>query len=375
MPRSFELVGLDGANPLGFLAAVGTLVSLQYSGRATPKLSFKRVDRWVPVLDGVHAEDERGFADIVAESLRGRAVSSDAESRRATAQKAMEEAKKAIQKKLEEIRARRLRGTERQIAIEQEIRPLEREYQAKRGEWLQSLRESVPRPELALGRLIENCTGEEYRDHVDANLAAGRPARDTLEMLAAFGSDACLRGSGGLEPTPFSFIHGDGHQYFLDTARQLIANVSADGVQRVLFRAWDYRDEGLSMRWDPVEDRRYALMDRDPTASGNKPRGMWMANLLAYRALALFSSAPSSRGLRTAGWDARRAVFTWPLWEAPVGLDAVRSLVQLRELGEQRPDAHALRARGVSAAFRSNRIEVGSGSNRKWNFSPARRIV
>jgi hypothetical protein len=26
------------------------------------------------------------------------------------------------------------------------------------------------------------------------------------------------------------------------------------------------------MRWDPTEDRRYALLDRDPTAGDNKSR-------------------------------------------------------------------------------------------------------
>ena len=71
------------------------------------------------------------------------------------------------------------------------------------------------------------------------------------------------------------------------------------------------------MRWDPAEDRRYALLDRDPTATGNKPRTVWIANLLAYHALAWFPSAPTARGLLTTGWDRSGEAFTWPLWQVP----------------------------------------------------------
>ena len=62
-------------------------------------------------------------------------------------------------------------------------------------------------------------------------------------------------------------------------------------VHAALFEPWTYRDDRYSMRWDPLEDRRYALMDRDPTASDNKSRTVWMANLFAYRSLVLFPSA------------------------------------------------------------------------------------
>lgn len=127
------------------------------------------------------------------------------------------------------------------------------------------------------------------------------------------------------------------------------------------------------MRWDPIEDRRYALMDRDP--SENSPRTMWMANLLAYRALSLFPAAAAGRRLVAAGWDAEGRAFTWPIWEHPLDVDGVRSLVQLRELIEERPDRAALRARGIVAAYRAHRVEVGTGANRKVNFSPARRVL
>ncbi len=257
-----------------------------------------------------------------------------------------------------------------------EIRPLERERDEARRRWLDALREAVPRPELALGRRID-CSSEEYREHA-LSLAetAHRSCREALDLLASFGSDAVRQqNSDAIEPTPFCFITGSGHQFFLDTARQLVDRVSQEGVHRTLFGPWDYQDEKLSMRWDPIEDRRYALMDRNPTASDNKPRTMWMANLLAYRALTLFPSAATGRGLAVAGWDTQRRSFTWPLWECPLDVDSVRSVVQLQQLLAEHPDGSALRPRGILAVYRAQRIEVGTIRNRKVNFAPARRVA
>jgi hypothetical protein len=379
MSRSFELGGLDGTNPLGFLAALGTLASLHQSGVGEPRLGWKRVSRWIPVLNGADVEDEEALASLVAESLRGRAVPEDAEARRADAQKEMERARTAVKKKREELRKRGLRGKERAETEERELDPLQREYEEKRRQWLAALRDAVPRPELAIGVRIE-CTPEEYREHAAGFLAAaGHAEREALDMLAAFGSDACRRrNSDTIDPTPFCFASGSGHQNFLDTVRQLIDRVTAARVYETLFEPWSYRDERLSLRWDPVEDRRYALLDRDP--SDDRAHTVWMANLLAYRALALFPTAPTGRGLAATGWleedeeRRRRRWFTWPLWDSPVGLDVVRSLLGVREISDRRPDCDVLGARGIVAVYRAERIEVGSPPNYKLNFSPARAV-
>lgn len=376
MARSFELTGLDGSNPLGFLAALGTLVSLTETSVGRPTLAWAGRHYRTPLMSGIEARDEQALAETVADALRGEAVDPRAEERMVVAQKEMEEAKAAIRKKRDEIRKRGLRGATRSEAVERELRPLEQRYEEHRRAWLDALRRAVPSPELALGKRID-CTPEEYRDHAAALVGgAHRSTRRPADLLAAFGSDACRqRNSDAIEPTPFCFITGAGHQFFLQTARELMIRVTPEAVDRVLFRVWDYRDEGLSMRWDPMEDRRYALMDRDPTASDNKPHTMWMANLLAYRALSVFPTAPVGTRLAAAGWDQARRSFTWPLWVYPVGVDGVRSLVQLRELIHEHPDASALRARGVVAVYRAGRVEVGGGAQRRVNFAPARRVA
>jgi hypothetical protein len=372
-----ELTALDGTNPLGFLAALGTLVTLHGAGEANARLRWRLRGTWVPVILDVSAPAPPAFAALVASGLRGHAVPEDADSKRAEAQRMFEIASKAVEDKKKELRGRRIKGRERDAAIELEVRPLEQERERRREEWLQALGAAVPRPELALGKRLD-CAEREYRKHAAAFLhgSVGNSDRDALDLLAAFGSDACIQErSDAIEPTPFQFITGSGHQYFLETVRQLIENVSAERVQKTLFEPWAYLDEGLSMRWDPMEDRRYALMDSDPGPLG--ARTMWMANLLAYRSLTLFSSAPKRGGLGVAGWITldEGPAFTWPIWEFPASVDTIRSLLQLRELAAPDPDGPALRARAVGGAFRAYRIKVGTGANFKLNFTPARQIL
>lgn len=269
-----------------------------------------------------------------------------------------------------------MRGKERKAAMEAEVFPLQEDATQKRKAWLGALQNAVPRAELAIGKQI-NCTAAEYRDQANSDLnEGGHSNRETLDLLAAFGSDAAVDKFGRIAATPFCFITGSGHQYFLDTVRQLMEVVSPERVHAALFEEWNYRDEKLSMRWDPLEDRRYALMDRDPTASDNKSRTVWMANLLAYRALVLFPSAPVKGGLGTTAWNSidKTSNFTWPIWEAPADLDSIRSLLQLAALSAPTPNRSGLVERGIVAAFRARRIQVGNPPLHKINFSPARGV-
>jgi len=388
------LPGIDGANPLGFLAALGALSVLQAAGESEARLHWERSATWQPVLTGiapcgpVHAaKQERGslegaVASVVAEALRGDEVPEEAEQERKEAQKRYDAAKKAVKDKHQELKKRGLKGKERKKAFEAEVTPLQEEERRCRAERQAVLRQAVPRPELAIGKHID-CSLDEFHELVAAFLdGAGSAEREALDFLAAFASDANLhesdtkRAKGILASTPFCFISGSGHQYFLDTVRQLMAEVKEERLQSVLFDPWQYRDEKLSMRWDPSEDRRYALMDRDPTASDNKSRTVWMANLLAYRGLVLFPSMPRRSRLATTAWRHvdGEPVFTWPIWIDPAGPETIHSLLLLPELAGERPDRQSMRQRGVVAAFRSRRIKVGPETNYKVNFTPARSV-
>ncbi|CAN5390492.1 hypothetical protein BH24GEM3_BH24GEM3_02450 [soil metagenome] len=371
------LAGLDGANPLGFLAAVGTLVALHAAGETSTRLRWRQDAKWTPVLEGVPDSDPEGLSEIVAGALRGRSAPPNVANKAERAQQRFDTLGTAIKNKQKEIKSRRLDRNANRQAIAREIGPIEERRERRRRLWLLRLARAAPRTELALGKRLD-CRPEEFRERALALVEAGPAERDALALLTAFGSDACLaERDGTIQPTPFQFITGSGHQYFLETVRKLMEEVSPQRVRDALFHAWEYADDGLSMRWDPVEDRRYALMDRDPTASDNKPRTVWMANLLGYRALALFPSSPRKAGLRTVAWAESEGgpIFTWPLWEHPVGPDTVRSLLALRELAEPRPDHALLRARGVAVVFRARKTRFPpTGMNYKLNFSPARAV-
>lgn len=368
-----RLSALEGSNPLGFLTALGTLVVLTECGE-DPRLAWTSGAAWTPVLHGLSSPDPGRVSALVTEALRGQQAPAVAEQARREAQRAFDAAKKAVQSKKKEIGARGLRGQDRERAMEEELRPLEELRDRCRDEWLAALRRAVPRPELALGRHID-CTPQEFRDHVRMfQEEAGQDRRETLDLLAAFGNDACTTRYGAIQATPFCFVTGSGHQYFLDTVRQLLERVNPERVREALFEPWTYRDHTLSLRWDPIEDRRYALADRNP--SDEASRTVWMANLLAYRALVLFPSAPDGSRLLTTAWSEvdREPAFTWPLWEQPAAIEEVRSLVQLRDLASAAPVWASLRARGVAVAYRARRIKVGEGANSKLNFTPARAV-
>ena len=378
--ESLELSGIDGTNPLGFLSALGALVAARQAGEKGACLRWTRTSTWVPVLDRISSTcNPVDISARIAGALRGRAVSESDEERRATTQREFEAAKQAVGKKEKDIRGRGLSRKDREAATEQEVYPLKEASEEKRQRWLDALKKAVPSPELALGKRID-CTPEEYRELTDMFLRGSEHiGRETLDLLAAFGSDACKEQRvPAIRPTPFCFIKGGGHQFFLDTVRQLMEQVTPERVKQALFESWVYRDEKLSMRWDPSEDRRYALMDRDPTASDNKSRTVWMANLLGYRALVLFPCAPTGAGLGTTAWSdagTENPVLTWPVWEFPLPPDTIRSLLQLSEFAKPQPDRAALRALGIADAFRAHRIRFPpTGSNYKTNFSPARAV-
>jgi hypothetical protein len=233
--HSLELSGIDGANPLGFLAALGTLVTARGAGETDARLLWRRGRTWVAALDELSAGDRVKFSEKLAEELRGREVAADAEERREAAQRAVDGASTSIKKKRDDIKKRGLTREERRAAIETEVALLEREQDRRRTEWLAALKDAVPRAELALGKKID-CTPKEYREHATDFLEkAACATREPLDFLAAFGSDACVKKNkkepDEIEPTPFCFTTGGGHQYFLECVRKLIAEVSAERLR------------------------------------------------------------------------------------------------------------------------------------------------
>jgi len=370
-----DLPALDGANPLGFLAALGTLTALSESNPRI-KLGWHAGARWTASLASPQPLNEPEVLEQLATRLRGKPVDAEKDRGRDAAQRQFDDVKTDLKNAEKRLKALGLRGKERDAARQREVAPYEQARDLARERLLEALKEAVPSPELALGQRPD-CTIEEFRQHArslcrESNLKA----RATLDMVVAFGTEASTE---RIVPTPFCFITGSGHQWFLDTARELMKRATTEKLREALFEPWGYRDEKLTMRWDPIDDRRYALMDRDPTASDNKSTTVWMANLLAYVALSLFPCAPAKRGAATACWNSAKdaATFCWLLWQTPLAIHSIRSILTSRAFAVPHDESSrkelraALRARGIDAVFCARRIQVGNPPLHKINFSPA----
>ena len=161
-------------------------------------------------------------------------------------------------------------------------------------------------------------------------------------------------------------MSGAGHQHFLGAMRQLCAATTPEHLHKALFNRWDHSDEKLGLRWDPKEDRRYALRWGNPSDTSKNPiRTMWGANRLAVEALPLLPTVPDGRQLETTGFTRRdgAVLFTWPVWELGVSAEVVRTLLALAELQESEPDRTKLRAMGVADVYRCRRITLGKYRN------------
>jgi hypothetical protein len=187
----------------------------------------------------------------------------------------------------------------------------------------------------------------------------------SAEFIAAFGCDAIAEAkTGAVIDTAWRTMSGAGHQHFLEFMCTLAKETEVDQLRAALFAPWTYGDLGPSLRWDPMDDRRYALRWNEP--SGDPIRTMRGANALAIQGLPLFPTQPQGTGLGTTGFVRvyrKGTFFTWPIWEEPLPLDVVRSVLALREVQIESPPRGQLRRLGVTEVFRSQRITQGKYRN------------
>ncbi len=302
MPRSSEpglvLSGLDGGNPLGFLAAVGTLNAVSVADSdPTWRMKWSPQDgSWFPALFANRVVSGEELVELLASALQREAT-----------------------------------------------------------------------PEFDFDQNL-NVDAEKFRKVAqDAQSCASSRDRRYADFVTAFGCEVVVTRDGkSIQDTALRTMSGAGHQHFLGTMKQLHDATTPRHLRKALFSTWDYSDTKLGLRWDPEEDRRYALRWGNPSDTSKNPiKTMWGANRLAVEALPLLPTVLDSRGLETTGFARRdRAVlFTWPVWECAVSPEVVRSLLASAEMQESEPDRTKLRAMGVVEVYRSQRITVGKYRN------------
>jgi hypothetical protein len=224
------------------------------------------------------------------------------------------------------------------------------------------------------GRRDVDFTDGEYRELAADCVGDVRSGR--AEVLAALASDAVLRDAKKrtVQPTPLCTMFGQGHQHFLE--RLQMAEMRETGmvpplarrqdgaatIRAALFEPWEgQRDPRAGgFRWDAFEDRRYAYQYADPSSDRGKVGTVPGANRLAAVALPLFPVHPTPGGLAATGFarDAGGRHLTWPIWEVPARLAAIRPLLGHPELVASAPQPARLRPHGVVEVLRARRIQV-----------------
>jgi hypothetical protein len=303
MTHEVLMRGIDGANPLGFLAALGTLRALSSEGAGALLRWTKHANAWRPSLV-LHDPIDEG---VLVERLHS------------------------------------------------------------------TLTDSIPADVFSLGD-NPSVPLDVFRPyaHACAKAALGGD-RTRADFAAAFAGEHPVDKEGKVPDTALRTMSGAGHQHFLKFMRNFIEQVRPEHLRKALFDAWHYDDpvQNMTLRWDPSDDNRYALRWSDPSGDPDRKSGgsMWGANRLAIEALPLLPTLPTHRQLETVGFHtqgARKTHWTWPIWDAPTGVDTVRSLLDMADVhrcGSAGTQPPMLSARGIVEVYRSRRLTTGKFRN------------
>jgi len=320
--HEIELIGLDGGNLLGYLAALGTLRVLTVaSPEAEVRMSWVEKAWWTPVIH--HSGISTGEELITGLEL-------------------MVTARIAVQPKT--------KGKKKQAeASSHDLR----------------------------AKGLTNANRAYTQDHLDSSLADFRKEleneaqaperREVADFFAALGSD-CFAENKNDQPatTKFRAIGAGNNEGFLGFMRTIHLATQAEHLHKTLFLQWDYSDPPPLMRWDPNEYRPHALRADDPAKDRerNNVRG---ANRLAIEALPLFPTVPAAKRLGTTAF--KKDQITWPIWIEPLNLSTVTSLLASKEV--QEAERSTMTQRGIVQVFRARRFTEG----KYRNFSPARTLL
>jgi hypothetical protein len=221
--------------------------------------------------------------------------------------------------------------------------------------------------------------GVRARSLLEAAQLPDTPGRSAL--LGSLFTDGAVKDDGRILATPLCAMFGQGHQHFLtrlaEVARGVLPKAMAKRrpppdlnaptyLRAALFLPWSRSDETDGFRWDPAEDRRYALRFKNP--SGDAGRTVHGANRLASVGLAAMPGAAAvrRRGLRfltlgaEPGPDGAMGI-NWPIWTRAASLAAIQAM--LGHPGLVSGEADRMLHLGVVERRRARRIANGKFMN------------
>lgn len=368
-------LGLEGTSPLGMLASLG-LFRLLATKDPRVRMGWVRDQGWHPVFQAGSPWEPDHLAGWLAETVRdlGAVKAGDIATRQRQAREAkarikplQEALKKAAAQAKAEAKARGLKGTEAAAHVqgaigtsEGRLRAAEAEHQVAQVLLADALGQGIAH----LGDII-GVQPEVFRAKAHAALADPESggAALLLDCLASQASDAWVEGD-RLVPTPFSFGNGAGGQCLLKDFRTLATSVTQEEMAALIASRTPPRREATSLNWNPLDQRSYALQWKNPETEAKQVEVA--ANVLAFLGLACLPAMPGARRLVAVGFGEATTAWTWPLWEHPIPLDVVRSLLSDPGLQVETPDRSTLAARGIVVHCRTRRFSI----NKRFFFSP-----
>lgn len=180
-----------------------------------------------------------------------------------------------------------------------------------------------------------------------------------LASDAVPGNDKMIEGA--RQPTALSHANGQGHQKLFKFHRQNLTEVDADRLYASLNGAWKYMDHSARLRWDPQDGRIFPVgVGSANTQSVGVECAAQVLAFNAISCFTTYPGQGELRttGYKRLRDDSGRSsdFLTWPIWESPQKLDVIRSLLNLPILHHPTPERSALNERGLLGAFRCRRI-------------------
>lgn len=288
-----ELTGLDAADPLGFMAAVGALRVLS---RTIPsaRLGWQQTGSWTAALTTPEEIDVEA----------------------------------CVQNDLERWRRGHM-ALDFAVGAERKIQDLKH----------------PPEDFRALMRTVAN-------------------DEEAASFVAAMATGVAVDGTGQTKPTSIHLTAGQ--QRFMDAVLSLREEITKEDIHEALFGPWIGRKGPKDLRWRAASDRYRALLSYDPgkETGASVPAATW----LAFQALPVFPVVAVGRRAVTTGFSGRgkRETFAWPVWEHPLSLTEIRTL--LGTPGLATTDTSWREARGVVLVFESTVVRSSQGYG---NFAAA----
>ncbi|WP_437876864.1 type I-G CRISPR-associated protein, Cas3-extension family [Sorangium sp. So ce513] len=294
------LTGLDGKNPLAFLAALGVLNALAdraKDGAPEPRLVWRTAGTYRPAIVG--GPDRGALLDVLAqdlESFRGEPA-------------------------IERLRYRK----DGDGAEAHDLKP----PPSKFAEYLSGL----------------------VRDDL----------RRSLAFAAAFATDVAVDNNGNTKPTALHFTAGQ--QEFLTMVGELLRGVRVEDLEEALFGPWRYERPLPVLQWDNTSARDYALRASDPSKDKKLgvPGADWLAfRGLPFIRVAPVGDRIVTAGC-SGEW--KTGTFRWPIWTVPLSRSVVSSVLTSPEVFEVDPGVLRARGIAIvfeSAIRRSDQGGYGS---------------